>query len=159
MRLFYSIGCFILLSCNNNTASTETKVPETAMHQTPEFTEDSIPSYDALKKNDSLDKTTQLQLFRKVLKPMKVQKLYDFSAIKQEKLLEVYRNFDNTFTNYIDSPRVYITFFNAFYNYLETYELSIPGIDTMVDVRTRLEIARTKSQIKDRLVKSMLNKE
>jgi hypothetical protein len=158
MRLSYFIGCLIFLACNNQTAPTENKVVTTALDPTPAFIEDSIPSYDALKATDSLDEVSQLQLFRMVLKPHKVKKLYDFSTVGPNELLDVYLHFDKILATHIDSPSVYMSFFNTFYNRLDAYEMKIPNADTM-NVRTRLEIARIKSQIKDHLVHPALNRE
>jgi len=149
MRINYLIAplCLVLAACHNQTA-VETQSRTTEMTESQSYTNDTIPIFDTLALITPLNEDVQFKLFKSVLKGTKTKKLYDFSALGNDRLLDTYRNFHQTFTHYIDSSdQRYTDFFNTFYEQLELHEQDLAETDTL-EIRTKLEIARLKSDIR-----------
>ncbi len=149
MRILYLLNCitFLLTACNN--ASSPAEVSKTAANTFVDtFKDDTIPAYEDFPViNSPLDEETQLKIFKMVLKDVKTKKLYDFSALGNDRLLSAYTNFQKTFNSYRDSTdERYTEFFKNLFYKMELHEQEISNPETP-DIRTRLEIARIKSDI------------
>ncbi len=147
----YTCILFVLMitsSCNNAPAPVVEENEQKTTAPQPDLTEDSLPSFDSsLFVQQTLDEQVQLALFKKVMKETRPRKLFDMKGLDHDKLLISYRHFLDIFHPYADSADDrYTAFFDQLFEKMEDHEQKLTGTDS-VDVRTKLEIARIKSEI------------
>jgi hypothetical protein len=146
------LSIFAACACNSGSSpqsQNPVKTQADPSQDAASFFTDSFPLRDSAmdKQPGTLDEEKQLALFRQLLKDKKPKKAFDFSLLKEEQLLGTYRNLQSAITKYEDSSDLrYGRFFSDFFERLQQQE-NIMADTGQVDVRTRLEIARIKSDI------------
>jgi hypothetical protein len=146
-NVFY-IG-FVCIACNSAPVQQQAPPPAPDSGHTVTSEDPMPPAYDSMfpEAQEQLDEQTQMQIFKSVMKGVKVRELYDFSALENDRMFPTYQNLRKMLDRYRDSSdKRYTGFFSDFFGRLEQHEQKIARPDTP-DIKTKLQIARIKSDI------------
>ncbi len=136
-----------LMACTNHRGDEQASRQASASNDP--FPEDSLSEPDTFAPvvQQQLSEQQKQDIYRLVMKGAKTGKDPDVSKLEKQHLQDVYRNFLLAVERYRDSSdQQYSTYFRQLYDDIQAREDILLTTDTL-NTRTRLEIARVKSDI------------